>query len=133
MGFLGNDFWDDIVDINDKNRKRQKDWTPPPEKDKTPSSNNSKKNGVSGLTIFYRSLGSIILITTMIKSWFWSASLFDWVLLIVALLMIGLHRRLGAEAVIEKIKPAFLDLHNRLQNIETKLGVEDNLTGEKIE
>jgi hypothetical protein len=131
MGLLGNDFWDDIVDINDKHKKR-KDWTPPPKKTEKPPSNDLDKKGISGLTIFYRSLGSVILVATMIKAWFWAASLFDWTLLIVSLILIGVHRRLGAESAIDRFKPAFLDLHNRLKAVEAKLGAEENLQNEKL-
>jgi Co/Zn/Cd efflux system component len=129
MGLLGNDFWDDIVDINDRHKK-QTDWSPPPQKSDKPPSNDLNKNGASGLTIFYRSLGSVILIATMIKSWFWSASLFDWILLIIALILIGVHRRISAESAIERIKPAFLDLHNRLKAVEAKICETDNLADE---
>lgn len=132
MGLLGNDFWDDIVDINDKH-KRRKDWTPSPNKTEKPPSNDLDKKGISSLTIFYRSLGSVILVATMIKSWFWSASLFDWMLLIVSLILIGFHRRLGAESAINRIKPAFLDLHNRLKTVEAKISADEGLQDEKTE
>jgi len=125
MRLLGNDFWDDIVDINDKHKKRN-DWSTPSKKTEMPPTQNSDKKTLSGLTIFYRVLGSLILVATMIKSWFWSASLFDWVLMAVAIILIGAHRRLGAEYVIERIKPAFVDLHNRLIEVEMKLDAAKN-------
>ena len=64
----------------------------------------------------------------MIKSWFWSASLFDWMLLIVSLVLIGVHRRLGAESAIDKIKPAFLVLHSRLKAVEAKISADEGLS-----
>ncbi len=82
------------------------------------------KKSVSGVTIFYRVLGCVILLATMIKSWFWSASIFDWVLMVIALILIGVHRRLGAYYVIERVKPAFLDLNERLTEVEKKVGSE---------
>ena len=131
MRLLGNDFWDDIVDINDKHKK-QNDWPTPPKKSETPPTQDLDKKILSGLTIFYRVLGSLILIATMIKSWFWSASLFDWVLMAVAIILIGAHRRLGAEYVIERIKPAFLELHNRLIAVEMKLNAAENSDTENL-
>lgn len=70
-------------------------------------------------------LGTIILVSTIIKSWILTASLFDWALIVVALLLIGLHRRLGAETVVDRLRPAFLNLHKRLQAIESKLELDE--------
>ena len=126
MGLLGGDFWDNVVDIRDKHKKKQSD--PNPLKGSGPSQSPVEKNkkGVSGLTIFYRVLGTIVLIATMIKSWITSPSLFDWALIVVALLLIGIHRRLGAEAVVDRLRPAFLNLHERLQAVESKIDPAEN-------
>ena len=86
-----------------------------------------ERDKLFGLTVFYRALGAFILAATMVKSWFWSATVFDWVLMVLSVLMIGMHRRLGTTYVIERIKPAFMDLHNRLTAVEERLqGKEDN-------
>ena len=69
----------------------------------------------------------------MIKSWIWSASLFDWTLIIIGLILIGIHKRLGAEYVIDRIKPAFLDLHNRLKVVESELKLHAEHEAEKTE
>jgi len=39
MRLLGNDFWDDIVDINERHKKK-KDWSTPP-KGQTPKTTGS--------------------------------------------------------------------------------------------
>ena len=122
MRLLGNDFWDDIVDINDKHKRRQ-DFSAQPERVKSQPVPEMDKKRISGLTIFYRVLGTFLLLATMIKSWIWSASLFDWTLMVIGLILIGIHKRLGAEYVIDRVKPAFLDLHNRLKVVETKLKI----------
>lgn len=122
MRLLGNDFWDDIVDINDKQKKRNAPASPPPNSQGR-SVQEMNKGGVSGLTIFYRVLGTFLLVATMVKSWFWSAALFDWALMIAGLALIGLHRRFGAEYAIDRVKPAFLDLHNRLKEVEANLSL----------
>ena len=62
----------------------------------------------------------------MIKSWITSPSLFDWALIVVALLLIGIHLRLGAEAVVDRLRPAFLNLHERLQAVESKIDPAEN-------
>lgn len=126
MGLLGGDFWDDVVDIRDKHKKKQSDPISP--KGSGPSQSPVGKNNksVSGLTIFYRVLGTIILMATMIKSWITSPSLFDWALIVVALLLIGIHRRLGAEAVVDRLRPAFFNLHERLQAVESKIDPAEN-------
>ena len=129
MRLLGNDLWDDIIDINDKKRKHQS--VLPQSPNSSPSENMDKK-GISGVTIFYRVLGSILLIATVIKSWFWSATIFDWTLLIVSLILIGVHRRFGASYVMERVKPAFLDLHDRLSEIEKKIDLEKTNIPENI-
>ena len=123
MGLLGGDFWDDIVDPHDRKKKRN-DWSPPPKTPKKLPPSEAGKTKISGLTIFYRTFGCFILVATRIKSWLTATTVFDWALMIVALLLIGIHRRLGAEHVAEKIKPAFLDLHNRLKKVEAELNPE---------
>ena len=122
MRLLGNDFWDDIVDINDKHKRRQ-DFSAQPERVNSQPVPEMDKKRISGLTIFYRVLGTFLLVATMIKSWIWSASIFDWTLMVIGLILIGIHKRLGAEYVIDRVKPAFLDLHNRLKVVETKLNI----------
>ena len=130
MGLLGGDFWDDVVDIRDKHKKKQSD--PSPQKGSGPphSPTEKEKKSVSGLTIFYRVLGTIILLATIVKSWIASATFFDWALIIVALLLIGVHRRLGAEAVVDRLRPAFLNLHERIQAVESKLEINESNEGE---
>lgn len=130
MGLLGGDFWDDVVDIRDKHKKKQSD--PPPKRGSGPphSPAENDKKSVSGLTIFYRVLGTIVLLATIVKSWISSASWFDWLLIIVALLLIGVHRRLGAEAVVDRLRPAFIDLHERLQAVESKIEIDETGKGE---
>ncbi len=123
MRLLGNDFWDDIVDINDRHKKK-KDWSKDPKGQTPKPAEDIDKKSISGATIFYRVLGCTLLLATMIKSWFWSASIFDWALMVIALLLIGVHRRLGAYYVIERVKPAFLDLHERLTEVEKKVSPE---------
>lgn len=61
MGLLGGDFWDDVVDIRDKHKKKQSD--PSQRKGSGPPHSPVEKDGksVSGLTVFYRVLGTIIL------------------------------------------------------------------------
>ena len=76
MRLLGNDFWDDIVDINDKH-KRRSNLSAQPERPQSQAIPEMDKKRISGLTIFYRVLGTFLLVATMIKSWIWSASLFD--------------------------------------------------------
>ncbi len=124
MRLLGNDFWDDVVDINDKHKKRKKDWSAPTSASTKDSAGSIDKKGVPGITIFYRVLGTVLLVSTMIKSWFWTATVFDWALIIISLILIGVHRRLGAYYVIERVKPAFLDLHERLAEVELKINDE---------
>ncbi len=131
MRLLGNDFWDDIVDINDKH-KRKKEWSTPPKGQTPKSAEKLDKKGVSGVTIFYRVLGCVLLFATMIKTWVWSASVFDWALMVVALILIGVHRRLGAYYVIERVKPAFLDLHERLTEVERKVSAESAVESEDV-
>ena len=123
MRLLGNDFWDDIFDINDKHKKRR-DLSKDPKGPTLKPAEEIDKKGISGITIFYRALGCTLLLATMIKSWIWSASAFDWALMFVALILIGVHRRLGAYYVVERVKPAFLDLPERLTEIEEKVSSE---------
>jgi hypothetical protein len=121
MGLLGGNLWDDVIDIRDKHKKKQSDPISPKGSGPSQSPVENDKKNVSGLTIFYRVLGTIVLIATMIKSWITSPSLFDWALIAVSLLLIGVHRRLGAEAVVDRLRPAFLNLHERLQAVESKI------------
>jgi len=122
MRLLGNDFWNDIVDINDKH-KRRRNLLPQPVKPQSEAVHEMDKKRISGLTIFYRILGTFLLVATMIKSWIWSASIFDWTVMIIGLILIGVHKRFGAEYVIGRVKPAFLDLDNRLKVVESKLNI----------
>jgi hypothetical protein len=131
MRLLGNDFWDDIVDINERHKKK-KDWSTPPKGQTPKPAEEIDKKNVSGVTIFYRVLGCTLLLATMIKTWFWSASIFDWALMVVALILIGVHRRLGAYYVIERVKPAFLDLHERLTEVEKKISTESAVESEDV-
>jgi hypothetical protein len=130
MRLLGNDFWDDIVDINDKH-KRRSNLSAQPERPQPQAVPEMDEKRISGLTIFYRVLGTFLLVATMIKSWIWSASLFDWTLMIIGLILIGVHKRFGAEYVIDRVKPAFLDLHNRLKVVESKLNISDESEAEQ--
>lgn len=132
MRLLGNDFWDDIVDINDKHKKR-KSLSAQPDSSQSQTVPEMDKKRISGLTIFYRVLGTFLLLATMIKSWIWSASLFDWTLMIIGLILIGVHKRFGAEYVIDRVKPAFLNLHNRLKVVESKLNINVESEAEQTE
>ena len=131
MRLLGNDFWDDIVDINERHKKK-KDWSTHPKGQTPKPAEEIDKKNVSGVTIFYRVLGCTLLLATMIKTWFWSASIFDWALMVVALILIGVHRRLGAYYVIERVKPAFLDLHERFTEVEKKISTESAVESKDV-
>ena len=123
MGLIGGNLWDDIVDPYDKKKKRQ-DWGTAPKKGNKSSPDEPHEPKVSGLMIFYRTLGCIILLATMIKSWFAGTTVVDWVLIFTALLLIGIHRRFGAEYAVDRIKPVFINLHNRLVVLESKENTE---------
>ncbi len=123
MGLLGGDLWDDIVDIRDKHKKKASGSSPQNDPG-SPVPINSGGKRASGLTIFYRVLGTLLLLATMIKSWFTAAAIFDWVMMAVGLLLIGVHRWLTAESVLERLRPAFLNLHERLKAVESKLDAE---------